>query len=319
MTTPTDPGPRAEQGSLMSSTIQTGARTGQDHYPTRVPHQRPPRAREHPTVWAGREACGALSRAELDRHARAGYTVVGGLLSPAEVATHTAEIDRLAALPELTGDERVITEKSGRQPRSIFDAHLLSEPIAALAADPRLAGRARAILGSQVYIHQSRINYMPGFHGSGFYWHSDFETWHAEDGMPTPRAVSISIALTENYPFNGGLLLLPGSHETFFPCIGETPPGHYRHSLAEQRVGVPTEDDITRLARRCGIEQVTGPAGDAAVFDANLIHASSNNITPYSRANLFLVFNSVHNRLQAPFAATETRPEFIAHHAATPI
>lgn len=29
---------------------------------------------------------------------------------------------------------------------------------------------------------------------------SDFETWHAEDGMPVPRAVSLSIALTDNYP-----------------------------------------------------------------------------------------------------------------------
>jgi ectoine hydroxylase len=260
-----------------------------------------------------------MSRTQLDWHARDGYTIINGLLSPAEVATHTAEITRLAALPELAGDERVVTENSGEQLRSIFDVHRLSDPIAALAADPRLAGRARQILGSEVYIHQSRINYMPGFHGSGFYWHSDFETWHAEDGMPTPRAVSISVALAENYPFNGGLMLLPGSHHTFLPCIGPTPPGHYRHSLAAQHVGVPTEDDITHLAHQCGIQQVTGPAGDAVIFDANLMHASGNNITPHPRANLFLVFNSTANRLQAPFAATETRPEFIAHHTATPI
>ncbi len=44
---------------------------------------------------------------------------------------------------------------------------------------------------------------MPGFTGSGFYWHSDFETWHAEDGMPSMRAVSCSIALTENFAYNG--------------------------------------------------------------------------------------------------------------------
>jgi ectoine hydroxylase len=260
-----------------------------------------------------------MSRAELDRHARCGYTVINRLLTPGEVATYTAEIDRLAALPELAGEQRVITEKRSGRLRSIFEVHRLSEPIAALAADPRVAGRARQILGSEVYVHQSRINYMPGFHGSGFYWHSDFETWHAEDGMPTPRAVSISIALRPNYPFNGGLMLLPGSHEAFLPCLGETPQRHYRSSLAEQRHGVPTEDDITCLAERCGIDQVTGPAGDTVIFDANLMHASSNNITPYPRANLFLVFNSVANRLQAPFAATETRPEFIAHREATPV
>jgi ectoine hydroxylase len=303
----------------MHVSIENSPRTGDDLYPTRLRGHCSPRRREHPTVWPGHTTDSVTSRAELDRHAQRGYTVIAGLLAPAEVATYTAEIDRLAARPELTGHERIITEKHSGKLRSIFDVHRLSEPIAALAADPRLAGRARAILGSAVYVHQSRVNYMPGFHGSGFYWHSDFETWHAEDGMPTPRAVSISIALRPNYPFNGGLLLLPGSHETFLPCRGHTPKAHYRHSLVEQRVGVPTEDEITELAGQCGIAQVTGPAGDAVVFDANLIHASGNNITPYPRANLFLVFNSVANRLQTPFAATETRPEFIAHHEATPI
>ena len=41
---------------------------------------------------------------------------------------------------------------------------------------------------------------MPGFTGSGFSWHSDFETWHAEDGMPSIRTVSCSIPLMENPP-----------------------------------------------------------------------------------------------------------------------
>ncbi|MGP3951389.1 hypothetical protein [Streptomyces sp. 7N604] len=27
----------------------------------------------------------------------------------------------------------------------------------------------------------------PPFGASGFYWHSDFETWHAEDGLPGGR------------------------------------------------------------------------------------------------------------------------------------
>ena len=88
--------------------------------------------------------------------------------------------------------------------------HLISDLIAELVRDPRILDRARQILGSDVYVHQSRVNYMPGFTGKGFYWHSDFETWHAEDGMPSPRAVSISLALTDNYPFNGGLMVMPG-------------------------------------------------------------------------------------------------------------
>lgn len=63
---------------------------------------------------------------------------------------------------------------------------------------PRLLDIAQFLLDDEVYIHQSRLNYKPGFRGKEFYWHSDFETWHVEDGMPRLRALSISITLTEN-------------------------------------------------------------------------------------------------------------------------
>lgn len=67
-------------------------------------------------------------------------------------------------------------------------------------ARPTPARAGRQILGSEVYIHQSRVNYKPGYGGTGFYWHSDFETWHSEDGMPRMRALSVSIALTSTCP-----------------------------------------------------------------------------------------------------------------------
>jgi ectoine hydroxylase len=48
------------------------------------------------------------------------------------------------------------------------------------------------------------------------------------------------------------------------------------------------------------------------VFDSNLLHASAGNISPIPRANIFVVFNSVDNRLEAPFGGTSPRPEFLA-------
>ncbi|BBI64144.1 hypothetical protein HSBAA_54500 [Vreelandella sulfidaeris] len=90
-----------------------------------------------------------------------------------------------------------------------------------LASDERVAGAARQIIGDDPYVHQSRINYKPGFAGKGFNWHSDFETWHAEDGMPAMHAVSASLILTDNHEFNGPLMLIPGSHKKFVPCLGK--------------------------------------------------------------------------------------------------
>ncbi|WP_418190752.1 ectoine hydroxylase [Amycolatopsis albispora] len=290
-----------------------------DAYPTRLPAADAGAIdRLDPTVWGG-EADGPIDAATLASHDAKGYSVVEGLLSPAEVQTYWQELVRLSGDEELKADERVVTEKSSGEVRSIFEVHRISDLIAELVRDPRVLDRARQILGSEVYVHQSRVNYMPGFRGNGFYWHSDFETWHAEDGMPVPRAVSCSIALTDNYPFNGGLMVMPGSQRTFVQCAGRTPEDNYKSSLKEQKIGVPSEDEIAKLAAEHGIEQFTGAAGSALWFDSNIMHGSGNNITPYPRSNIFLVFNSVDNAVVEPFAAEKRRPEFIAARDFTPV
>jgi ectoine hydroxylase len=292
---------------------------GTDRYPTRLADRPATVERTDPVVWGGQHSPGPMSADELAAHDRDGFVTVPDLLTPDEVARFAAELDRLAADPQVLADDRAIVEKTSRQVRSIFEVHRISEAVAALVADERVAGRARHILGSNVYVHQSRINYKPGFGGGGFYWHSDFETWHAEDGMPAPRAVSISIALTDNHPYNGCLMIMPGSHRTFVSCVGQTPADHYKESLREQEIGTPDEESLRLLADRHGIAMVTGRAGSATLFDSNCMHGSSNNITPYPRSNIFIVFNSVENALQQPFAAPAPRPSYIAARDVTPI
>lgn len=295
----------------MTTTIQ---RSEHDAYPTRVRTATPPITRPEPTVW-GSDG-GPFASDELQAHEDRGYTILRDFISESEVAGFLAELERLAAEPVLAEDERVVREAKSGEVRSIFAVQQLSDSLAALASDPRVLHRARQLLGSDVYLHQTRINYMPAFTGTGFYWHSDFETWHAEDGMPSPRAVSLSIALTDNYPYNGGLMVMPGSHRTFIPSVGETPDEHHRTSLQMQEVGVPSREAITELADEHGIDQFTGPAGSALWFDSNLMHGSGSNITPFPRSNIFMVFNSVENALQAPYAAAAPRPEHVAHREA---
>jgi ectoine hydroxylase len=293
----------------------------QDRYRTRIAGPARTIPRTDPTVWsAGTEfAAGPLNPGELAGYEANGYLITEGLLSTAEVRTYQQELDRLAADARLRADPRVVVEKKSAEVRSIFEVHKISELIAELVSDPRVVGRARQVLGSEVYVHQSRVNYLPGFKGTGFYWHSDFETWHAEDGMPAPRACSISIALTDNYPYNGGLMVMPGSHRSFVPCVGETPADHYQNSLREQEIGVPSQAQLTELVAEHGIDQFTGPAGSVLLFDSNVMHGSGNNITPFPRSNIFVVFNSVGNALVEPFAAPAPRPDFIGSRDFTPV
>ena len=290
-----------------------------DRYITRLSASPAFIERAEPTVWGSDAGAGMFGAQELAAYARDGFVQVPGLLDPQEVAGYQAELDRLATDPTVRQEDRCIVEKSSNEVRSIFEVHKISNAIARIAADERVVGRARQILGSHVYIHQSRINYKPGFGGGGFYWHSDFETWHAEDGMPTPRAVSCSISLTDNHPYNGCLMIMPGSHKTFASCVGQTPEDNFRSSLKEQEIGTPDDDSITALANRHGIAMITGKAGTATFFDSNCMHGSGNNITPYSRANIFLVFNSVENTCVEPFYAPTRRPEYLGARDYTPI
>jgi ectoine hydroxylase len=197
--------------------------------------------------------------------------------------------------------------------RSIFAVHKNNNVVfRRLAQDRRIVDRVSFLLDSPVYIHQSRINYKPGIHGKEFFWHSDFETWHMEDGMPRMRAISCSISLSENNEFNGPLMLIPGSHRHFLSCVGETPENHYEQSLREQEYGVPDSESLNWLVDRGGIVSAKGPAGSVTFFECNMMHGSNSNIAPWPRSNVFYVYNSVENVLTKPFCGLAPRPEYIA-------
>lgn len=264
-----------------------------------------------PVVWnAGTP--GPLETDQLESFEEAGYLSFPQLIGEGEAGYLLAEARTLQETldPDL---DHVISEPASREIRSIFAVHQDSGTFEQICHDERIMGVARQILGSEVYLHQSRINFKPGFSGKEFFWHSDFETWHMEDGMPRMRAVSISISLTENNEFNGPLMLVQGSHRSYVRCVGETPEEHFRSSLKKQEYGVPSRDALRMLVEGGEIVAPKGGPGSAVMFDCNTMHASVGNLSPHPRTNLFLVFNSVENRLEEPFGGTPPRPEFLSH------
>ncbi|WP_305095124.1 ectoine hydroxylase [Prescottella sp. R16] len=280
----------------------------EDVYTTRVSGAPRVIDRPDPVFW------GEARSAEYTDFERRGFLQREGVIGEADIATCLAEIDRIRKDPALRGDERIVREDGSDEIRSIFDILELSDAVRGVVAASGAYDIARDILGSDVYVHQSRLNYKPGFQGGAFYWHSDFETWHAEDGMPRPRAVSASIALTRNTEYNGPLMIMPGTQHHFVQCAGATPDDFYRESLVTTmpRIGVPDEDVITDMWHRHGIEVLTGGAGSMTMFDCNALHASGGNISPMPRANVFVVFNSVENVIREPFAGSAPRPGFLA-------
>lgn len=277
--------------------------------------------RQDPVVYPGPYAKGefALSEHQLRNYRKNGFIQLRGLLSQEEAAALLCEARNLATTSGERGLPEAVFEPGGEEVRSVFRVHGLSAVFERLMRDGRLLDVARQILGSEVYIHQSRLNLKPGFAGKEFYWHSDFETWHIEDGMPRMRALSCVVLLTENNEHNGPLMLVPGSHMHYISCIGQTPQDHYKQSLRKQEYGVPDETSLGFLVQRGGLQSTKGPAGSVVFFDCNTMHGSNSNISPFPRANLFFVYNSVDNRLGHPRGGLQPRPEFIAAREAAPV
>ena len=298
-------------------TAVSAATATTDLYPTRSGETTEVLPRTGPIVFGSPED-GPLEAADLKHFEDTGYLTIDQLITSEELTLFTDELQRLSRDPEVKADERTVVEAESDEVRSIFDIHRTNEIFRKIANDPRLVDRARQILGTDVYIHQSRINYKPGFVGKEFSWHSDFETWHAEDGMPTPRAVSLSLSLTDNYSFIGPLMIMPGSHKRYISCVGGTPEDNYRKSLIMQGAGTPDRQTLSDFADEYGIDVLEGAAGGAIMFDSNCMHASNGNVTPFSRSNIFIVYNSVENACVEPFAAPKPRPEFVGSTDFTP-
>ncbi|MEZ6059882.1 MAG: phytanoyl-CoA dioxygenase family protein [Planctomycetaceae bacterium] len=265
--------------------------------------------RADPVVWGS-------SRSELpaefvEAYDRDGFVVLPDVFADDEVQRMLNEARELVQhWPD--GQPGLVREPDSRVVRSVFRLHQLSELMNSVFSDARILGPVRRLLGSDVYIHQSRINYKPALDGREFFWHSDFETWHVEDGMPRMRAISMSLMLTDSHEFNGPLMLIPGSHRRYVRCPGLTPENHFEHSLRRQQYGVPPVEALEELVDAGGIVAPKGTAGSVILFDCNTMHGSAGNLSPSPRTNLFAVYNSVENHLTHPFSGQPPRPEYLA-------
>ncbi|KAL6050841.1 Ectoine dioxygenase [Balamuthia mandrillaris] len=309
-----------QRAFTISAALLSEARV--DLYPSRMvqePHIIP---RKDPVLWGTEKKAGPLTREQLEFYRDNGFLVLNGIFSSAEVAFLSEELTTTKKNLEskIKGDVRidsktkVVSEPGTNVLRSIFEVHKFKgSALGDVCKDSRLVERARQILDDDLYVHQSRVNFQPSFTGTGFSWHSDFETWHTEDGMPKMRALSCVILLARNIPQNGALMVIPSSHKHFVACVGETEKNNWEKSLKQQQyLGTPDRSIVRQLADKNGITYCQAEAGSIIMFDCNLLHGSHTNISPWDRMNIFMVFNALSNKLGAPFASPCVRPEHIA-------
>lgn len=253
---------------------------------------------------------------QIEFFERNGFLLLDSVFSDDEVLHMQQDVSRIKYDPLVCRREETVVDPIDTAMLSVFDIQRFSPLLRAVMHDARLAGMARYLLGEGVYLHQSRLNCNPGFHGRAFYWHSDFETWHVEDGMPRMQALSVSILLSDVYFSNGPTMLIPGSHRHFISCGGL--PGQQNAAPPIQpggQTGVPGDDVIRALVEAGGIALAAGKAGSVLLIDCNILQGATGNMSPYARDDLVFVYNAIGNRLTQPYGERPPRPEYMAHRA----
>jgi ectoine hydroxylase len=250
-----------------------------------------------------------LTLEQRNRFEKEGYLFFPSLFSQEEVQYLVATVPELYERRE----EYNYREKKGNVVRTNFAAHLYSKPFAKLARHPRMIKPVEDLLQENLYMHQFKINGKMAFEGDVWQWHQDYGTWFNDDLMPTARAMNVAVFLDEVTEFNGPLLFIPGSHKKGVIKA--------KHDLTTTSYPLWTIDNnlIKQLIDRAGgiksgIVSPKGPAGSMIIFHSCLVHASSNNLSPFNRISVYLSLCAVTNHIRR-----FKRKEYIAHRDFTPI
>jgi len=245
-----------------------------------------------------------LTAEQLQRFDRDGYLFFPSLFSAAEVKTLTDEVPALFAQRRPEN----VREKDSDAVRTNFAAHMYNAVYARLGRHPRMIDPVKQLFGEDLYMHQFKINGKVAFDGDLWQWHQDFGTWQADDEMPEARAMNIAIFLNEVNEFNGPLMFIPGSHK-----LGVVEAEHDT-STTSYPLWTINHDTIRKLVERGGLVAPKGPAGSMIVFHGCLVHASTANLSPWDRWNVYLSLCAVSNHIRR-----FKRPAYIAHRDFTPI
>lgn len=263
---------------------------------------------------------GELTTEQLDEYARTGLILLDNVFSLDEIERIRTSAD--SAMTERT--ERTVFETGSETVRSVYGVHQHSRIFSDLARHPRLVAPTRSILKRDVYVYQSKINTKAVFGGDVWPWHQDYVFWMKEDSMPTSRAITVSVFLDDVTEVNGPISFIPGSHrhgiletDTYegLPSGYEKSPDWIANVVAKLKYTI-AKRAFLQLAKDNGIVTPKGRAGSVLLFDSNVAHASSLNLSPYERRMALFTYNAVDN---APAASGLHRPEFLVSRDVRPV
>ena len=133
-----------------------------------------------------------ITNDEIEFYKKNGYLILSDFFERIEIVEANEKANFIFQNPENFYTNKEMDKKTVR---SVLNIEKIEEFEILLN---RLTILIKEALADDIYIHQSRINYKAGLGTGGWNWHSDFETWHSQDGMPRMRCLTAMIPLVNN-------------------------------------------------------------------------------------------------------------------------
>lgn len=254
-----------------------------------------------------------LTEQQVNAYERDGFLVLDQQFSASELEAFREEALRLAD----NNTQGTIMEKNGMTVRGLHGCHLESEKFSGLVKDDRMAEPAKALLNCSIYVHQFKINIKHPFTGDTWPWHQDYIFWKHEDGIKKPNLVNVCLFLDDVNEFNGPLIFIVGSHRDGLidvppkqekPSSYEDSPDWVNNLTADLKYSLPNEL-VQDLAKERPLVAPKAKQGSVMFFHPNLVHGSTQNISPFGRSLLLVTYNDIDNR---PSKSGElARPRFL--------
>jgi len=237
-----------------------------------------------------------------------GFLQIDNFLSEEEIETLLSELPNTIE----ENSPRVILEDNGSI-RSIFAPHFVNDTYEKLSRLERFIIPSQQLIGSEVYLHQYKINSKKALRGEWWEWHQDFPYWHHDDGIVKPDMISAMLYLQEANAANGSLMVIPKTHKLgivkFALKENLEKTNDYASSLNSNIKFTVDHNLLKEIAIQNTIVTTAGKKGTVVFFHGNIFHASNVNLTPFDRDAVIITYNSTGN---TPERTAQIRPEFLA-------
>lgn len=233
-----------------------------------------------------------FSADEIAQFERDGFVIVRGLAA-SDWAARMLQVIRehlerelppveLEADVHYPGSPESIDQPGGRTIRRLKQAHSRDIVFTEWICHFPLVRRLTQLLGPGVVMplaHHNCVMTKQPHHSSDTRWHRDIRYWN----FARPELVNVWLALGDEYPDNGGLFIIPGSHRIELQPVQLDDDLFFREDVP---INQPLLDSAV---------PVELSAGDVLFFHARLLHSASRNNTGQTKYSAVFTFRPADN------------------------